>query len=239
MRIEVISLFRRTLRRVIPAYASFPLLLTGLMNLFAYQGAKLVQLIFLSQEMLDMTTALDRRFPFAPVWVLAYVGTFVFWFYQYTTVARESPEKACRLAAADAVAKLICLFFFVFVPTTNVRPTVEGSGFVPWLMRLIYWFDTPTNLFPSIHCFVAWLGTRFMYECRLPKHRALTNVLCTVGSLLVFLSTLFTKQHVLWDVVSGVAVAELGYWLSRLKSLTALVAKLNERFMKTRLAKIL
>lgn len=239
MRIEVISLFRRTLRRVIPAYASFPLLLTGLMNLFAYQGAKLVQLLFSSQEMLDMTGALDRRFPFAPVWVLAYVGTFVFWFYQYTTVARESPEKAYRLATADAVAKLICLFFFIFLPTTNARPTVEGSGFVPWLMRLIYALDTPTNLFPSIHCFVAWLGTRFMYECRLPKHRVLTGVLCTVGTLLVFLSTLFTKQHVLWDVVSGVAVAEIGYWVARLTPLPTLVSRLNDRFMKTRLARIL
>lgn len=235
----MISLFRRTLRRVIPAYASFPLLLTGLMNLLAYQGAKLWQLIFPAREMLDMTGALDRLFPFEPAWVLAYVATFVFWTFQYTTVARESPEKACRLAAADAVAKIICLFFFILLPTTNVRPEVEGSGFVPWLMRLIYALDTPTNLFPSIHCFVAWLGTRFLYECRLPKHRVLTCTLCTVGSILVFLSTLFTRQHVLPDVVAGVAVAELGYWVARLTPLPSLISRLNDRFMKTKLSRIL
>lgn len=232
-------MLRRLLRRVIPAYASFPLILTGLTNILAYQGAKLYQLLYPAQTMHDMTTALDRMFPFEPAWVLAYVATFAFWIYQYTTVARESPEKACRLAAADLTAKLICLCFFVLLPTTNVRSEVTGTGFIPWLMRLIYWFDTPTNLFPSIHCFVAWLGTRYMYECRLPKHRILTSVLCTIGSILVFLSTLFTKQHVLWDVLSGVIVAEIGYWVARLTHLSSFVAQVNERFMKTRLARIL
>ena len=37
-------MFRRTLRRIIPTYAILPLILTGLMNLVAYQGGKLVQL---------------------------------------------------------------------------------------------------------------------------------------------------------------------------------------------------
>ena len=92
-------MFRRTLRRIIPTYAILPLILTGLMNLVAYQGGKLVQLFTGYSAALDMTTAWDRAIPFQPAWVLVYIGTFLFWFYQYTTVARESPKAACRLAA--------------------------------------------------------------------------------------------------------------------------------------------
>ncbi len=230
---------RRTLRKIIPTHAIFPLILTGLMNLIAYQGAKLFQFLHSSQKMLDMTTVWDRLFSFRPEWALIYLGTFLFWTYQYTTVARESPEKACKLAAADFIAKLICLCFFIFLPTTNVRPDVEGNGFFLWLMRVIYWFDTPTNLFPSIHCFVAWLGTRYMYECKLPKHRFLTCALCTVGTVFVFLSTLFTRQHVLSDVLSGIAVAEIGYLVARFTKLPQAVSALNERFMKTKLCRLL
>ena len=232
-------MLRRTLRKIIPTYAILPLLLTGLMNLLAYQGAKLVQLFTGYAHALDMTTSLDRAMPFQPAWVLVYIGTFVFWIYQYTTVARESPSKAYRLATADFIAKLICLVFFIALPTTNVRPTVEGNGFIPFVMRFIYWVDTPTNLFPSIHCFVAWLGTRYIYECKSLRHRVLTGILCTIGTLLVFASTLFTKQHVLLDVVSGVAVAEIGWLVARFTKLPTVLERLNERFMKTRLCAFL
>ena len=125
------------------------------------------------------------------------------------------------------------------LPTTNFRPEVEGSGFIPFVMRFIYWIDTPTNLFPSIHCFVAWLGTRYIYECRSLRHRALTGVLCTIGTLLVFASTLFTKQHVLLDVISGIVVAEIGWLVARFTKLPNVLEHLNEKFMKTRLCKIL
>lgn len=232
-------MLRHTLRKIIPTYAVLPLILTGLMNLFAYQGAKFVQLFTGNTNALDMTAAWDHAFPFQPAWVLVYIGTFVFWTYQYTTVARESPAMAYRLSAADFVAKLICFVFFIVLPTTNVRPSVEGSGFIPFVMRFIYWVDTPTNLFPSIHCFVAWLGTRYIYECKSLRHRALTSALCTVGTLLVFASTLFTKQHVLLDVISGVAVAEIGWLIARFTRLPRVLERLNEKFMRTRLCAIL
>lgn len=232
-------MFRRILRRIIPTYAIFPLALTGLMNLTAYQGAKLVQLIFGMERAIDMTGKWDAFFSFTPAWVLVYIGTFAFWIYQYTTVARESPQKAYALAAADAVAKLICLVFFVCLPTTNTRSEVTGSGVIPFLMRFIYWIDTPSNLFPSIHCFVAWLGTRYLFECRKLRHRALTCVFCLIGTLLVFASTLFTKQHVVVDVLSGVAVAEIGYLVARFTSLPRLIERINDRFMQTKLCAVL
>ena len=106
-------------------------------------------------------------------------------------------------------------------------------------MRVIYTLDSPTNLFPSIHCFVAWLGTRYIFDCKHLRRRGLVSALCVVGSILVFLSTLFTKQHVIYDVLGGIAVAEIGYFAARWTKLPVLFERLNDRFMKTRLAKIL
>ena len=232
-------MLRRTLRKIIPAYAILPLALTGLMNLTAYSGAKLFQLIFGMDNAIDMTTKWDLLFPFTPVWILVYIGTFVFWTYQYTTVARESPEAAYRLSTADFCAKIICMVFFILMPTTNVRPEVTGTGFIPFVMRFIYWIDTPSNLFPSIHCFVAWLGTRQMFEAKKIRRRVLTSVLCVIGSLLVFASTLFTKQHVIVDVFSGVAVAEIGFVIAKYTKLPSVLGRLNERFMRTSLCRFL
>ena len=55
----------------------------------------------------------------------------------------------------------------------------------------------------------------------------------------VFFSTLFTKQHVVWDVLAGVAVAELGYCISKYTRLPVLLGRLNERFMATKLGHFL
>ena len=226
---------RHTLRKIIPTYAILPLVTTGLMNLVTYQGAKFLQIFTGNANAIDMTAAWDGWFSFSPVWVLAYIGTFIFWTYQYTTVARESPEAACRLAVSDALAKLVCLVFFVALPTTNVRPEVPDSGVVPFLMRFIYWIDTPTNLFPSLHCCVSWLGTRYLFSCKKLRHKLPVCLACTVGSFLVFLSTLFTKQHVVWDVLSGVAMAEIAWFIVRVSPLARWYGKWNERFQETKL----
>ncbi len=231
-------MIRRTLRKVVPTYAILPMCLTALTMAGSYGLAKVIQFFF-AFEAIDITSSLDALFSFEPAWIWAYFGSYFFWIYQYTAVARESAEKACQIAVADAAAKMICLAFFIFLPATNTRPEITGNGISDHLMRLLYWIDTPTNLFPSMHCFVAWMGTRYIFECKKMKHKRLVCLLCFFGTVLVFLSTLYTKQHVVWDVLSGVAVAEIGYVVARFSKLPQWLQKYNERFIQTKLCKYL
>lgn len=221
------------LGKLIPDYAILPLALTGINNLIAFNGGKMIQYIT-GIAPIDMTGPMDAYFPFRPIWILAYIGTFVFWIYQYTTIAKESREQAYRLVAGDFAAKVICLLFFVLMPTTNIRPVVEGNGVFAFLVRFIYWIDSPLDLFPSIHCFVAWLGTRQLFEAKKLRHKPLTCTLCVIGSILVFLSTLYTKQHVFYDVLGGIAVAEIGFAAAKYTKLPNFFKNLNEHFMETK-----
>lgn len=230
-------MLRRTLQKIVPTYALFPLAFTGIMNFFTYTGSKWFRTIFGLESAIDMTIKWDAFFPFTPIWIFVYLGTFVFWIYLYTTVARESPEACYRLVTADFCCKVICLIFFIAMPTTNVRPEVTGTGFLPFVVRFVYWIDAPSNLFPSLHCLIAWLGTRQILEAKKPRFRVLNGVLCVIGSLLVFASTLYTKQHVIVDVFSGVAVAEIGFVIAKYTKLPDVIGRINERFMTTRLCK--
>lgn len=231
-------MIRRTLRKIVPSYAVLPMCLTGIMMACSYGLAKVIQFFF-AFDAIDITSSIDAVFTFNSAWIWVYFGSYFFWIYQYTAVARDSEEKACQLAVADAVAKLICLVFFIVLPATNVRPEITGNSISDELMRVLYWVDTPTNLFPSIHCFVSWMGTRYIFECKKMKHKWLVATLCFIGSVLVFLSTLCTKQHVFWDVLSGIAVAEIGWLVARFTKLPQLLMKLNARFMQTKLGKFL
>ena len=162
----------------------------------------------------DITSALDRMVPFQPVWVSVYVLSYPFWVVSYALTARESSrEDWFRFVFADMLSRLICGIIFLAYPTTNVRPDILGDGFWDTLMGLIYSLDPPLNLFPSIHCLastMSWLGIR---KCTgIPVwYRNFTLVF----ALLIFASTLFTRQHCIADVAGGVLIAAGCFWIGR------------------------
>ncbi len=232
-------MLRNNLRKIVPTYAILPMCLTTLSLLCSYQAAKLCQFLFGFTNAMDLTIAFDRSTPFLPGWVWVYLGSYIFWIYVYTTAARDSMETACRLAASDMVGKLICLVFFLALPTTNVRPEVVGTGLTTFLMKTVYALDTPTNLFPSTHCFIAWLGTRYILTAKNLKQKWCHCTISLLGTLLVFASTLYTKQHVLWDIFGAIAVAEIGILVTRITPLPIALMKWNRKFMETSVCKLM
>ena len=57
----------------------------------------------------------------------------------------------------EIIAKAICLVCYVVIPTTNVRPLIEGNGIFENTMMWLYRVDAADNLFSSIHCLSSWL----------------------------------------------------------------------------------
>lgn len=130
----------------------------------------------------------------------------------YLLVSLREKEIKYRFFTADLYARIICFLFFVFYPTTNVRPELVGNGIFVQGMRFLYQIDKPVNLFPSIHCMASWfccIGIRG--DKKVPGWYKIVSVMIAV---LVFISTLVTKQHVIVDVIGGVAVAELTWFVS-------------------------
>ncbi len=230
------DLLRRTLHVMIPTYALLPLVFAFAMNMFAYFGSKLVHLIF-GMEAIELTSKVDAYFPFTPVWSIVYILSVVYYAYVYIMVARDSPESAYLLIAADFIGKLVCMIIFIAMPTKNVRPEITGTDIFSNAARFIYWTDTPTNLFPSLHCFIAWMGARCLLDVKRPKHRFLVGAFGVIGALLIFASTLYTKQHVFPDVVSGFALAEICYVIAKYTNAPNVPRRINERFMETKLCK--
>lgn len=194
---------------LIPKYAIKPLALALLVNSCVYMGiAQLRRFLTFS----SLETPLDTALPFLVPFVLFYVLAFVQWGLNYLLIARDSKELCYRFAFGNIIAKLICLFFFVFLPTTLARPEVTGTDLCSRLVRLIYTFDPPVNLFPSIHCLESWCCIRASFLLKKSNRAYQTATL--IMSLGVFASTLFIKQHVIADVFGGIVVFEAGFRLA-------------------------
>ncbi|MBR4414079.1 MAG: phosphatase PAP2 family protein [Aeriscardovia sp.] len=157
----------------------------------------------------NMTTGFDNSIPFLPWTVGIYLGCYIFWAVNYMLGCTQDKENAMIFMWTEIIAKTICLVCYVVIPTTNVRPLIEGTGIFETAMLWLYSTDAADNLFPSIHCLSSWLCViAVRNQERIPKTY---KVISVILAILVCISTLTTKQHVIVDVLGGVLLAELSY----------------------------
>lgn len=220
MKQEKTTFFRRL---GLPSWGWLGLFAAFVWNMLVFIGAKLIAG---SWHHYNMETALDRAIPLLPWTLIIYFGAFLFWAVNYILAVRQGEDRARRFLCADFLAKAVCLVFFLALPTTNVRPPVEGDGLWQAGMRFLYAVDTPENLFPSIHCLASWLcyiGVRRQKSVPV-WYRAFSCVM----AIAVFFSTLTTKQHVLADVAGGFLLAELSWLAAGCTSLARWYGRLLE-----------
>lgn len=208
MRDKLREAYDRHLAGFMPSQKALSLIFVFLLNCVVYWGAMLINK---NRALMDINIVLDRALPFDSRWVVIYLGSFLFWIINYILLSQT--EDWYRIMTAEVTAKLLCGLIFLLLPSTNVRPEHLGSGIWDALMGAVYAMDEPTNLFPSIHCLESWIcygGLRKRLD--IPEwYRDFSGVF----AIMVCLSTLFTKQHVVADVFAGVFLAEGVLYLSK------------------------
>lgn len=204
---------KETLHNLLPKYAVFPLILAALINNCVYIGTAQIRdrLSFCSLE-----TPLDKSIPLLTPFVVFYILAYVQWVLNYILIGRDSKKLCYQFVFADILSKIICLFFFIFFPTTLIRPEIAGTDIFSKLVSFIYSVDAPVNLFPSIHCLESWCCIRAAFKMSFKNrmHTHLYRSATIFMSLGVFASTLFIKQHVFVDIFGGIVAFEAGLKIS-------------------------
>ncbi len=154
--------------------------------------------------------AWDAFIPFLPGFLVPYLGCFLHWVATFYLLAADE-DGFSRFFAGAVLGYVISMAVFLLWPVTIARPDPAEAGWWEWLYRIVCGVDSPLNLFPSIHCFAAWmcyLGVR-----RSPAVGVWYRWFTLVMAITVFASTVFVKQHYIIDVAGGVALAQL-CWLA-------------------------
>lgn len=150
---------------------------------------------------------LDRALPLVPFWAFVYGALYLCLILLPIFVVRQDELIRRTVFAYLLIWLTAYLFFFFLYPTAAPRPArVIGEGFAVWGLRALYSSDPPYNCFPSLHVAHSFVSALTCYRV----HRGL-GILATICAALVALSTLFTKQHYILDVVAGVLLAFAAY----------------------------
>ncbi|MBQ6715652.1 MAG: phosphatase PAP2 family protein [Clostridia bacterium] len=200
----------RKILNFIPQYARKPLLFLLAFNMLAY----ILPSVLPVEPRFDMTLPIDLKIPAIPVFSYIYVLSYVYWAFNYILICKKNKSMCKRFVTAEVVGKAVCFLIFMLVPCTFARPeadTLSGPG--AWLLKIVYALDEPTRLIPSIHCYASWMCVRPLMDKGFDYVPAWYKAFSLVFTLLVCLSTLFTRQHVIVDVFAGVLLGEI-VWIA-------------------------
>jgi len=202
----------------------FPLIFAVSFNTLVYVGSRLIAADW---HHYNIESSLDRLIPFLAPSVLIYLGCYLFWGVNYILIAQQGKKEVCQFFSADFLSRIVCLAFFLLLPTTNVRPDIAPDGFLNQLMLYVYSIDAADNLFPSIHCLVSWfcyIGIRGKEEISV-WYRGFSCLM----ALCICASTLLTKQHVIIDVAGGILLAEICFLTGKKTRIWKLYEKVLDR----------
>jgi membrane-associated phospholipid phosphatase len=150
--------------------------------------------------------AWDSVVPLEPTWALVYGSLYLFLIMLPVFVVRQE-EQIRRTVFAYLLVWVVAYVCFLVYPTMAPRPVkVIGEGFVAWGLRFLYSSDPPYNCFPSLHVAHSFVSALTCYRV----HRGV-GIAAALCASLIGVSTLYTKQHYILDVIAGMFLASLAY----------------------------
>ena len=180
-------------------------------------------------------SSLDDKIPFTPYFIWIYI----FWYVMLLIVpyytAKKSITSFYKYAATFIITTIIAGIIFIIFPNTVVRADITGTDIASKLTKLIYSLDSPgINCLPSIHCLFSFL---FIFSVLDTKKRMPLSmkIIITILSILVVLSTLFIKQHVIYDAVAAFVIGCITWIIVDKTKIYLLIQKLTTH--KTTIAK--
>ena len=152
--------------------------------------------------------ALDRAVSLQPAWMIVYGSLYVFAVLLPLLVVRQQ-ELFRRAMQAYLMVMIVSYVGFLLYPTAAPRPAeVLGAGFSAWSLRLAYSLDPPHGCFPSLHVAYSCVSALTCYRV----HRGV-GAAAGLWAALIGVSTLYTKQHYVVDVLAGALAAYVAYAL--------------------------
>jgi len=121
---------------------------------------------------------------------------------------------------AFSIATLILSLFYVLFPSFYPRIPIEATTLSEQFLNLTRTIDGAHNTFPSGHVTFAWLLTFCISHATSARKFAWLKPAYALWAVLISVSTLVLKQHYIFDVFSGLALAIICYYCAKNFKLT-------------------
>jgi membrane-associated phospholipid phosphatase len=171
------------------------------------------RLIIFEPKKLQLTS-FDLFLGFSPSWIWVYLSAYIFVFVCY--FLSDNQEKKNEFIYSFCFLTILSNLIFFFFPTLVSRIDFslnEVDGLTHLAFTILRSLDQEVNCLPSLH-----VGTAFLGSYLFLGKNSLLFWITFLWSVLIAFSTLYTKQHIIWDAIAGFVLASFCYLLFNNKS---------------------
>jgi membrane-associated phospholipid phosphatase len=154
---------------------------------------------------------IDKYIPLYPPALIPYlVGSFLFFAFPVWASLYSKKHELEAYIISFLTATIISYIIYLTLPTFVIRPEVHSQDLFSKAISLLYQNDYPHNAAPSGHTFYTLISFLYIRVWN-PKVQGISLTI----ALLIIASTLLTKQHYILDVISGLILGFIAYWIGR------------------------
>ncbi len=191
------------------SYAIIPFIIFISIVLISYWGVQLLYNHGLIQGSQYHKISLDDKVPLISEFVYIYFFTFPLGIFLFFYLAYTNKTAFYNLLITCIIAFTLSGIIYLCAETFVTRPDFEPQSFTDKF--LVYtWGASNINNFPSQHCFMAFSviigAVTANGKDKERKMNKIFIVFAVICSILICLSTIFTKQHYCMDIVASFVI---------------------------------
>lgn len=162
--------------------------------------------------------SLDDLIPFCEWFVIPYLLWFLYIPAIFLFLFYHSKKEFYRLCAYEFAGMTICLIIYTIFPNgLQLRiDDITRQNILVDIVQFLWKSDTATNVCPSIHVFAtisAHICLVSSPHMKTLKTRERLKTFSGILTILICLSTMFLKQHSVIDVICGVLLSTVLYFI--------------------------
>lgn len=173
--------------------------------------------------------AIDDIIPLFSPSIVIYIMAFGQWALALIVLLKQDTNQGYRMASAIIIGSLIGMITFIVYPTAITRTQIEVHNIFDKIIVYIYSLDSIVNACPSFHCFCSTIVIHILWNNKPFNNKFL--IVNTIFSIMVFVSTLLTKQHYFIDVPCGILLADFSMLASKKISFNKLFDTINKKLL--------
>jgi membrane-associated phospholipid phosphatase len=150
----------------------------------------------------------EKLIPFIDWTIWIYMSDYLY--IAIVFILLKDKDNMNKLYYSQIFLLMVSMIIFFLLPTQYPRPEVEYNGLSGYLVEVLYSADTPGNACPSIHVAMTFLaGFGFL------KEKKYLFPWFMLWAIMISLSTLTVKQHYFLDIIVGLLMSILLYFVGR------------------------
>ncbi|MCI7241463.1 MAG: phosphatase PAP2 family protein [Bacilli bacterium] len=139
------------------------------------------------------------NFPLIKWFIYIYNSWYPFVILTSYLIYKNNVDLYKKLIFTMLLSFLLADLTFIIYPTGVIRPEFPTLTITDFVINTTYYLDNPPiNCLPSLHALVCYL---LIYYINKTKYKTISKISIIIYLILIILSTLFTHQHILIDLI--------------------------------------